>query len=210
MDFICKKRFNYLFIAIFIASVILGTFAYSNLVQKSISEKVIRFHVVANSNSEFDQKLKLKVRDKVLETISNDISKAQNTDDARKILSENFIEIQKVSKDVIEAYGMDYDVNVKISEEKFPFKNYGIINFPAGNYKALKIEIGKACGENWWCVVFPPLCLTDETLSNEGKDILKESLTDEEIDIVMESGENGKVSAKFKLFIVEKWQELIN
>lgn len=127
---------------------------------------VIRFHVRANSDTKEDQELKLEVRDAILNTIVTKFEDSTSLDESREIILENTETIATVSKEVIEKWGKDYPVNVVLREESFPIRKYGDLVFPQGDYEALIVEIGEAKGANWWCVMFPPLCLVDVTHSN--------------------------------------------
>ena len=120
-------------------------------------EGIVRLHVLANSDTVEDQALKLKVRDAVIEYMEkqDDLNSAG---EARKYLSENLNRLEKIAEGVIASEGYDYSARVRY----IPEKAYGGITFPAGNYEALNITIGRGEGENWWCVLFPPLCLLEE------------------------------------------------
>lgn len=126
---------------------------------------VIRFHIRANSNTGEDQDLKLEVRDKVLEKMEPMFENSNSLDESREIILESSDKIRSIAKDVVSKWGKDYDVNVILREEAFPVRKYGDLVFPQGNYEALIIELGDAKGENWWCVMFPPICLVDVTHS---------------------------------------------
>lgn len=127
---------------------------------------VIRFHVRANSDTKEDQELKLEVRDAILSRMVEKFEDSTSIDRSREIILENTEVIAEVSREVIERWGKDYSVNVDLREESFPIRKYGNLVFPQGDYEALIVEIGEAKGANWWCVMFPPLCLVDVTHSN--------------------------------------------
>ena len=124
-------------------------------------EGILRLHVIANSNKVGDQALKLKVRDAVIEYMA-DQKDLKTVDETREYLKENKKRLQKIAEGVIAAQGYDYPAAVELGVRYIPQKTYGDITFPAGNYEALNITIGSGQGENWWCVLFPPLCLLDE------------------------------------------------
>ena len=124
-------------------------------------EGILRLHVIANSNKVSDQALKLKVRDAVIEYMA-DQKDLKTVDETREYLKENQKRLQKIAEGVIAAQGYDYPAAVELGVRYIPQKTYGDITFPAGNYEALNITIGSGQGENWWCVLFPPLCLLDE------------------------------------------------
>ena len=135
-------------------------------------EGILRLHVIANSNKAGDQALKLKVRDAVIEYMA-DQKDLKTVDETREYLKENKKRLQRIAEGVIAAQGYDYPADVELGVRYIPQKTYGDITFPAGNYEALNITIGSGQGENWWCVLFPPLCLLDEgtaPLSGDGAD----------------------------------------
>ncbi|WP_304944090.1 stage II sporulation protein R, partial [Vallitalea guaymasensis] len=129
----------------------------SAAVIEGISDSLIRFHVIANSDSEEDQKLKLKVRDEILDKMNGILEESENIEETRQLITDNRDEIKKIAERVIEENNYDYDINVKLKMEQFPLKTYGDIILPPGEYEALLVEIGEAKGKNWWCVMFPPL-----------------------------------------------------
>ncbi|MBO8128624.1 MAG: stage II sporulation protein R [Peptococcaceae bacterium] len=119
---------------------------------------LIRLHVVANSDSEADQVLKLKVRDAIIETMSSRLEDVSNREEARKVVRDSLDDIQKVSAQTVAAAGNDCPVHVYYGHFDFPEKSYGFLVTPAGNYEAVRVVIGEGSGHNWWCVLFPPLC----------------------------------------------------
>ncbi len=129
----------------------------------SVQDEIIRFHVIANSDSDKDQQLKLKVRDEVIKFLSPLLDQSSSIEESRKILKENDEEVKKIAKKVIEENGYKYSVESELSRENFPEKIYGNIVLPQGEYEAYRILIGKSSGQNWWCVMFPPLCFVDVT-----------------------------------------------
>lgn len=172
-------------------------------------ENLIRFHVLANSDSPEDQELKLRVRDKIINAMSGDLENSENVDETRNILKNNLDEIRKTAKEEIYKSGKDYDVNVSLGEHKFPTKRYGNAVFPAGRYEALRVEIGNARGQNWWCVMFPPLCfvdvkhgLTDEKTKRE----LENTLTAGEYYIVYSSVNEDELPLQLKSKIFELFE----
>jgi len=169
-------------------------------------ENLIRFHVLANSDSPEDQELKLKVRDKVISAMSLDLEKSNDVNETRDILSANLKKIEEVAKEEIERNGESYDVRVSLEEHAFPTKRYGNVVFPAGIYEALRIQIGEAEGQNWWCVMFPPLCfvdvkhgLTDEKTKQE----LKNALTEEEYYLVYSNVNENELPLQLKSKVFE-------
>ena len=182
-----------------------STKVYSYKIQNGIASKVIRFHVLANSDTENDQNLKLAVRDAILKDLGEELEKCHSKEETKLFLKNNFERIEKTALQEINRQGYDYAVKVSLEKTVFPLKKYGEFSFPAGTYDALRIEIGKGKGQNWWCVVYPPLCYVDVAYSEvteESKIRLQGSLTQEEFSVIDSSEE---VNIKFK--IVEWWQE---
>ena len=124
-------------------------------------EGIIRFHVIANSDSDEDQELKFKVRNRVLAKVQNALEGSQGAAQTREYIEENLEEIEACALQCVRAEGYDYNVKARIGVTAIPAKEYDDVYFPAGTYEALTITIGEGKGQNWWCVVFPPLCLVD-------------------------------------------------
>ena len=193
------KRFI-LLTFLLILYIFISAVSYTNAVCSDIQESVFRLHVIANSDSTEDQNLKYIVRDSVIDYI-NEISKdATSKDEVIAIAEEHLTEIEEIALQTVKDNGCDYPVKVSIGNFAFPSKKYGDITLPPGYYDALKIEIGEATGQNWWCVMFPPLCFVDVTsgvVPEESKEIMKDNLTDEEYDLI--SGKSADVEIKFKI-----------
>ena len=169
----------------------------NELVYEDIANKIIRFHVIANSNDDEDQALKLKVRDKVIEFVSNSLKESNSLDESRQFIIENKSNIEDIAKDVIVQSGYSYNVTSSLSRENFPDKLYGDVVFPQGEYEAYRILIGEAKGENWWCVMFPPLCFVDGT-----KEAIDSTEVVDTLNNNKEKVKNNKVKFKSKLFEV--------
>ena len=202
IDFGFIKRF-FIVLVLFSIFVFVSALSYVNAVSEDISESVFRLHVIANSDSQEDQNLKYKVRDKILEYMNEISIDCSSKDEVIALAKENQENFQDIAKKVIKENGYDYDVNVSIGNYEFPTKNYGDISLPAGNYDALRIEIGDAVGQNWWCVMFPPLCFVDVTsgvVPDESKETIKENLNDEEYNLISNT---ESPSIKFKFSLIE-------
>lgn len=124
-------------------------------------KEFVRFHVIANSDSPFDQNVKLKVRDKVLEYLSPQLEGASSVIEAKAIVHSHREAIIEIANRMLTENGANYLANIDIGVYEFPVKSYGAIVVPAGNYQAVRILLGEALGKNWWCVLFPPLCFID-------------------------------------------------
>ncbi|MDF2505250.1 stage II sporulation protein R [Clostridium sp.] len=164
--------------------------------QQSIAKKIIRFHVLANSDSNEDQALKLKVRDKVLAYIAPKMSNSKSIDESREILKKYDKNINEIAESVIRENGYNYSVKTELANVDFPVKSYGAIVLPQGRYEAYRILIGSAKGHNWWCVMFPPLCFTDITKGNveveKTQDEMKSTLSKDEYQMVDNSQDANK------------------
>lgn len=172
---------------------------------EEIKDKLIRFHVIANSDTEEDQSLKLKVRDKVVEALSEKLKGVTSLEEAEIILNDNIDYVNNIAKDVILNNNYDYEVNTMLSYENFPDKVYGDYVFPQGNYEAFRVIIGSGQGRNWWCVMFPSLCFVDESKSDVNSDNLKqeiENIKPKEINNL--NNENGDIKFKSKMVDVVK------
>lgn len=144
---------------------------------------ILRFHVRANSDSDEDQALKIAVKEDVVTMLKPLLSDCENVTESKNVIVANLQNIYTTAVNTIVEQGYDYTVKVYVTEEEFPAKTYGDLTFPEGDYQALRIDIGAAKGQNWWCVMYPPLCFIDEStavVSEEGKEELKEALTAEE------------------------------
>lgn len=155
--------------------------------QKELAGEVFRFHVLANSDSEEDQSLKMKVKEAVIQYMKEELPDSENVRTTKHWASTHTEEIETLSKQVIEEEGYDYDVKAQVTTCQFPDKTYGDITFPAGTYDALRIEIGQGEGQNWWCVLYPNLCFIDSVhavVPEKGKKELKNVLEEDTYDMV--------------------------
>lgn len=158
---------------------------------EDIADNVLRLHVLANSDSEEDQALKLKVRDAILESGQETFSGATNAKEAEERIIADSDKILATAQAVIQEEGYDYDVALEVTDDSFPTRTYGDITLPAGEYRAVRLVIGEGEGKNWWCVMFPALCLPGASQTS-----LDAVLTDDEIELV-ES--DPKVDVRFKI-----------
>ena len=203
------KRF-FVVLILFCFFVFISALSYVNAVSSDISESVFRLHVIANSDSKEDQELKYKVRDAVLEYMNNISKNCTSKEEVIELAYKYKEEFKEIAKKVIQENGYDYDVNINIGNFEFPTKYYGDISLPAGFYDALRIEIGEAKGQNWWCVMFPPLCFIDVTsgiVPDESKEIMRDNLNDEEYSLISDNESND---IKFKFSLIEFFQNIKN
>jgi stage II sporulation protein R len=155
--------------------------------QGELAEQVFRFHVLANSDSEEDQALKMKVKEAIIAYMKQELPESDSVETTKKWARENLVQIEQVAAEIIAEEGYEYSVKAEVTTCDFPDKTYGDITFPAGEYEALRIEIGQAKGQNWWCVLYPNLCFIDAVhavVPEKGKNELKEVLEEDTYEMV--------------------------
>ena len=187
-----------LFLAIACMIFVAGQRKSNNIIQQNLKSNLIRFHVRANSNSRMDQTYKLKVRDAVIDQISPELSEAKTKEEAFKILKMQKNRIKNTAQEILKKEGVKQKVNVHFVQEKFPEKNYGQYTFPEGIYDAVRIDLGAAKGHNWWCVVFPSLCLpavSEDSLAAAG-------LSQQDYALIQEE----TPAYTFQFHVVEWWE----
>lgn len=166
--------------------------------QLEIAEKVLRFHVRANSDSREDQALKLKVRDAIGTLMQRRLVGVDQLDECGRIVNENLAEIIDTAEKTVRQEGYTYPVTAQVATVEFPQKTYGNYTFPAGAYQALNVVIGSGRGQNWWCVMYPNMCFHDavyEVVDEEAEKSLQRVLSEDEYDAVLKS---GKYRIRFK------------
>jgi stage II sporulation protein R len=184
--------------------------SYTENMNDSLSDNLIRLHVIANSDSPEDQELKRTVRDAILEYVRDIVEDSNSVEQTKSIIMNNISGINAVAQRTISDSGSSYDVTTSLGRYPFPTKAYGDILLPAGDYQALRVVIGNGDGANWWCVLFPPLCFVDVThgtVPDEVKDDLRKVLTEEEFDLVTSSDDESDIPVKIKFKIVEVFQD---
>lgn len=183
-----KKGIYILFIVVCLLTICKVTVGnYSQAVTTALSDKVMRFHVVANSDTTEDQLLKQQVRDEVIAYMEPMLRESTSLDQTRKLIKDNLVKIQHIAEKVVHKWDKGYPVYVTVDYANFPTKEYGDVVLPAGEYEACRIIIGEGKGENWWCVMFPPLCYIDAAsgvVPLEGKEELKQVLNEEQYNLV--------------------------
>ena len=165
--------------------------------ETEIYDSCVRLHVIANSNSEEDQELKLKVRDALLDKISD--YEIEDKEEAVSVIERDKDKLVSLSKEVIESNGCDYDVTIETGLESYPTRYYEDFSLPAGKYTSVRVKIGEAKGENWWCVLYPPLCNAG-AISYEDDAYTDVGLTKEQYGLI--TGASGEYKVKFKLIEV--------
>lgn len=196
-----KKFRIFLFIVIlFVIFFILSANSYAHTISNKLSDTFFRLHIIANSDSKNDQELKLKIRDEIIKYMEEITISSNTKEEIKNISTNNITKFQEIAENVILENGYNYSVNVEIGNYYFPTKKYGNISLPAGNYDALRIEIGDAIGQNWWCSLFPPLCFIDISsgvIDENGEKYLKENLSQEELYLIKK--DSTKINFKFKI-----------
>ncbi len=162
---------------------------------ENLYDSVIRIHVLANSDSQEDQTRKLAVRDEILNYTRNQLSLGKNREEAKAVLEENLVRLEQVAKKSLEKSGSDHEVKVIIGEEYYPTREYETLSLPAGTYLSLQVQIGEAKGKNWWCVLFPPLCLSSSVSAEDA--LAGAGMTKENVATV--TGEEPAWRVRFKL-----------
>ena len=172
-----------------------------NKLQRDIADKIIRFHVRANSDSDADQALKLKVKDNVVAYLTESMKASDSKTDSITYIENHLDEITVVADTTIKEEGYDYKATAYMTNEFFPTKVYGDVTIPCGNYDAFRIDIGSSSGQNWWCVLYPPLCFVEGSYgvaTDESKMLLKNILDEDEFNYI--SGTSSKnITFDFKL-----------
>ncbi len=200
-----KEWIGYIGIGILVCAALMCGILYTKAawLQHDISEKVLRFHVLANSDDEADQNLKLAVRDAVGSYMQKKLAGVDDLEECEQIVNGNLDQIREVAAETIAQNGYDYDVTAELEYTSFPVKSYGSYTFPAGEYEALRVVIGEGKGHNWWCVMYPNMCFSGsmyEVVDEQAGEKLREVLTTEEYEKVLAEG-NYQIQLKYFSFL---------
>ena len=196
-----KIKIIVIFIVLFAIFIFTCAYSYVSAISDNLYNSIFRLHVIANSDSESDQNLKCIVRDSLINYMNDNCNNLSTKDKVVSYAKNNLSNLQKIAENTVQEQGFNYPVSVEIGNFEFPTKKYGDIVFPAGFYDAIRVKIGKSAGKNWWCVMFPPLCFVESStgiVPNSSKEVLQNSLSDENYMIVSESN-NSNVAFKFKI-----------
>ena len=202
-----KKYLLLIFISVLFVG--LSEYSYVTATASNLSSNVFRLHVIANSDSNEDQDLKYKVRDSLINYMKKITSNITTKEEAIKIVKEHIADFENIAQTVVFENGFNYAVNIEIGKFDFPTKTYGDVSFPSGYYDALRVKIGEAEGQNWWCVMFPPLCFVDVTsgiIPEESKENLEENLDSESYNLISNNEDDIGLNIKFKL--IELFQNI--
>lgn len=165
-----------------------------------IAPEILRFHVLANSDSTEDQNLKLKVRTMLLNTIYEEMGENASLEETKKYVRSHKNRLEKKAEKYMYTLGYDYPAHMELTTTYFPTKTYGDMVFPCGNYEAVRVKIGEGKGRNWWCVLYPPLCFVDSSYAvvpDTSKELLREAL--EPSDYLKLNKDNTKIHVRLKL-----------
>ena len=188
-----------IFVPIFLSFILIYSYVTPFIkTSESISQEVFRLHILANSDSDEDQSLKLKVRDKILTKSESLFINCKNLNDVINVSKNNIDYFEKLANECIKENGYNYETKVYVDKEYFNTREYEKITLPSGVYNALKIEIGEAKGHNWWCVMFPAICLPAVS-----DDEINSILNEDEIELI---NNNKKYEIRFK--IVEIYEKI--
>lgn len=201
-------KINLKLLGISIAAGLLGCFVLGGgtddeKMQHELSEKLLRFHVIANSDSDEDQSLKLKVKDAVVDYLKDFLNETMTLEETEDVIMAHDDEVIELAEKIIVENGYDYSVSSELISCYFPVKSYGDVTLPAGDYEAYRITIGDAVGKNWWCILYPPLCFVDVSygyVPDESKMLLQNILDDEEYSYIT-GGEETVYRFKYLTFL---------
>lgn len=202
-----KLKTTLLIMFLLFVYVLIAASSYTKAVCTDIANNVFRLHVIANSDSEEDQKLKYIVRDSILSYVNGILENINNKEDVVLTINNHIDEIKNIAQQAVYNEGFTYDVEIEVGNFKFPTKTYGNISLPPGLYDALRVKIGNASGKNWWCVMFPPLCFVDVSsgiVPEDSKELMESNLSSEDYALVSSS----KNITKIKFKVVEVLQNL--
>ena len=208
-------KFKILLIAILALAGIIGSAAtiYSESTIRGISENIIRLHIVAQSDSNIDQEIKLEVRDSIMEYLSGKVDITNTVPETIDIIKNELPNIENIAKEVLNGSGHNMNAKAEYGNFAFPTKQYENIELPAGNYNALRVTLGEGEGNNWWCVIFPPLCFADSSdgkINKEADEKLKENLSEDQYNIITSTDDEGTIPVTFRFKIVEVVQDVKN
>jgi stage II sporulation protein R len=213
LDYLTINNKRNKIIAAFICSAVLIMLVfslYSEKVNRNLSGNMIRLHIVANSDSKTDQDIKYLIRDEIVNHMVKKTDELKSKEDAKAYIQGHTYELETIANRVIANSGLTYTTEVSYGKYPFPSKRYNNLILPAGYYDSVKIDIGKAEGENWWCVMFPPLCFVEETkgeMPEEYFDMLKNELSEDEMGIIMAASDSEEIPVEIRFKIVELFQQ---
>ena len=206
------KKIRVFLFPVVILGVVLMIFlfsGYSERVNEEIANGVIRLHIIANSDSPEDQALKCKVRDNILDYMRDKGDQCFDGYNNLKVDDKLLAELKKLASETVRLDGRPYEIKTMFVRFAFPTKVYGDLSFPAGYYNAVRVVIGSGEGKNWWCVMFPPLCMMNATtgkLTDDSKLLLRNSIGQEDFSILSNGSQDGNTQINVKFKVVEMFQ----
>ena len=205
MKSIIKKTIFLLFAGVSVLLLLVTGIQYRNryYLQQQLAGKVLRFHVLAESDSAYDQQMKIRVRDEVGSMLAGQMGKMGSLAECEEKIAALLPDIEKKAEETLAACGCTASVTASLEHTDFPVKQYGAYTFPAGNYEALRIVIGEGKGKNWWCVMYPNMCFADSVYEEVGEneeEVLRRALSKEEYEAVLAAG-NYQVKFKYLTFL---------
>uniref|UniRef100_UPI003562892B stage II sporulation protein R n=1 Tax=Lutispora sp. TaxID=2828727 RepID=UPI003562892B len=179
------KIISFILITFFIFGLLMNLHINNDSVLGDIKDKIIRLHVVANSDSPEDQAIKLQIRDAIIKELEPKLENLKNQEEVKNLISANMDNLIAAAEEEMARLGKSFPIDIELGTYEFPTKVYGDLSFPAGSYQALNVKIGEAQGKNWWCVMFPPLCFVDiaqGVISEKTLEEFKEILDEDELE----------------------------
>ncbi|MBQ9085741.1 MAG: stage II sporulation protein R [Clostridia bacterium] len=193
------KKFGTLLLTFCILFLILGILPIHG--ESAVYDQVLRLHVLADSDSDTDQKVKLQVRDAILEETKPLLSHCASRDEAEQILKENLDTLTAAAQNALREAGSSHTVTLELGEEEYPTRTYEHCAFPSGKYLSLRVRIGSGEGKNWWCVLFPPMCLSAASAQSSEDAFISVGFTDEQYRVITET-QDPTYTVRFKLLEV--------
>lgn len=187
-----KKIFT-LFLILFLCCTS-SIFTYAQKISDDLTDNIFRIHIIANSDSKEDQELKLIIRDNILKYFNTQQLVFNNIDECIAYYSNNIDIVNQIVQSTLYEYNSNYKFTTEICKSYFPTKNYDFFSLPTGTYNCLKIKIGDAVGQNWWCVLYPNLCITDISTTDDSKKLLENTVCSESYELI-----TNNISYKFKI-----------
>lgn len=200
------KFISFILIAFFIFGLLMNLHINNDLVLGDIKDKIIRLHVVANSDSPEDQAIKLRIRDAIIKELKPKLENLKSQEEVKNLISANMDNLIAAAEEEMARLGENFPIDIELGTFEFPTKVYGDLSFPAGAYQALNVKIGEAKGKNWWCVMFPPLCFVDiaqGVVSEKTLEEFKEILDENELELLKSEKANEEETVKIKFKLVE-------
>jgi stage II sporulation protein R len=200
------KIISFILITFFIFGLLMNLHINNDSVLGDIKDKIIRLHVVANSDSPEDQAIKLQIRDAIIKELEPKLENLKNQEEVKNIISANMDNLIAAAEEEMARLGKSFPIDIELGTYEFPTKIYGDLSFPAGSYQALNVKIGEAQGKNWWCVMFPPLCFVDiaqGVISEKTLEEFKEILDEDELELLKSKKNSEEETVKIKFKLVE-------